>query len=128
MTPGDVRRVTVTPDQARRAAAAVRAAVTAGCFGGGDLAWEAMTLVAFVEQGDDTGGTGVPKKTHKPEAVIKMALNGKTFAGERWCGEWVIHCPAYPDLAETYKHVADASPAIEEFVRRAGAESQEVAR
>lgn len=40
----------VTPEQARYAAAAVRAAVRAGCLGSGDLAWEALALVAWFEQ------------------------------------------------------------------------------
>ena len=70
-------------------------------------------------------GAEVARKTLKPEATLKLTINGKAFAGERWGGRWVLHCPAYPDIVERYGGGADASPALDEFTRRAAGATED---
>lgn len=61
------------------------------------------------------------RKTHKPEATFGMTVNGHRLTGERWSGRWVLTCKSFPDVAARHQDAADASAAIEEFVRRATA-------
>lgn len=59
----------------------------------------------------------------RPEAVVRLRLNGHRFVAERWPGRgWSVTCPSWPDIAERHAGAADATPAIEEFTRRAAAE------
>lgn len=62
------------------------------------------------------------RKTHKPEARYRLRIDQHELRGERWGGAWTFTC-TFPGLAEKYAGVADASPAIEEFTRRAEAAS-----
>jgi len=55
----------------------------------------------------------------KPEVLYSLTLNGRSLKGERWGGRWLFFTPDYPDIPEHYDGDADASEAIEEFMRRA---------
>jgi hypothetical protein len=55
----------------------------------------------------------------KPEARIRLTLNSHLLQGERWGGKWVLICPDWPDIAERYAGVEDATGAIAEFEKRA---------
>ena len=58
-------------------------------------------------------------RTHRPEAVYRLRVNGHRLTGEKWHGAWTFSCDSWPELAEQHRGAADAGPLIEEFTRRA---------
>lgn len=61
----------------------------------------------------------------RPEASYRLKVNGRELRGEKWAGAgWVFYCDYYPDLADRFGGVEDASEAIAEFTRRALAQSE----
>jgi hypothetical protein len=64
-------------------------------------------------------------RTVKPVARFWSGIGAHRLSGELWSDGWRFVCDSFPDLAEKYAGVTDATEAIEEFTRRATADQSQ---
>ena len=107
----------MSPGDARRAAAVLRAYAEAGVLGGdAELLMCVADLCGFAEQG---GGCVMGRaRRPKPEARWSITAAGRTLRGEKWAGAWTFSCPDWPDLAERHHGAADTDAILADFLAR----------